>query len=1081
MITVPEELRSKVSPRRSVPGSARPMREPELKRALAKIEKALHLPRFGGNNTTYAKIFAAGLRSLEGAAKATGKEALALASAPTAEGIRAASPEVLVHAEHLVACADRDLSLLGAIALLRGAEAALDVSVRMSYLEPTAKDRGWTTAIWIVPSEDPASHRALPAERMDPVRHAACAADDPTYARLVRAAQAHRASMSGASDDPNALRRRGQVAYAFPDEPWADEDLAAARALFGSAAEGSFAWLLASARDVARVGEELRARPYLASRYGLDLAHALSEGELLPLLGEALPKLLKKTSGEPLMKTPPRDVVAVVACFRSPEAAAILRAHEKNPVVAPLIHAYFEATAETPPTGTVAAAVAGATPSILRDRPWRAAKKARADGDVVLVPAMLGLDEASVEPPARVPAERAETRDMTDEELARWREETEAGLAKNEYACADYDLLKKGKTFWSLRVPDEEALAMYNRGATLRGSALAMVAKHGLRVAPALVTHDWLRSLLWSGSAEDEFRGALCLVTPELAPRMARVAARRKRVRADALAWLAKHPRIAAFGLVPDAIGPRTPAERGEARTDAEAALRYLVGHGHGETIRAVGALYGPEAARLVGALVDKDPLALDVTAPKPPPFLRVAALPEVKLTSGGALDADGRAALAEMLQVAPLDPPYAGVARVREACDPASLAAFAGGLLEQWAFADAPGRHVWMLLAVVHYPSEATTRRVASLAREWARSNGDKAARACAALAALATDFALMHLAHIAETTRFDALKTEAADLLTEAAAARRLTVDELGDRTVPELGVAPDGTVRFEVDGVRLVARLDAALRPELFDETEPGTRAPLRSFPRASKADTPDMIAARERWVALRGDLEAVADRQLRRLERAMCAERAWSVAHFRSIVLGAPLVAHVARRLVWSADGALFRIAEDGSFADVEDRAFGASSAVTVRIAHPARDPALPAWSSVLADYELLQPFEQVGRARFDIATAEVDAPTLARAVGVAIPEKKALGVFEARGYRRDSAGWIQAFLKDARATDGSTAVIRVPLDPSIEIEFLGDGVTKLGPVTLDEGRRFGALSVVAFSELVRDLEAVRAVG
>ena len=70
-----------------------------------------------------------------------------------------------------------------------------------------------------------------------------------------------------------------------------------------------------------------------------------------------------------------------------------------------------------------------------------------------------------------------------------------------------------------------------------------------------------------------------------------------------------------------------------------------------------------------------------------------------------------------------------------------------------------------------------------------------------------------------------------------------------------------------------------------------------------------DTPATIAARERWSALKKDLEAVAERQLRRLERAMCAERAWSVADFRSVVLGAPLVAHVARRLVWSADGAV----------------------------------------------------------------------------------------------------------------------------------------------------------------------------
>lgn len=1041
---VPPALFAKVSPRRSVLGSARPMREKELPRALAKIQKALHLPRFGGNNTTYAKVFAAGLRSLAGDAKEIGKAAVALVSEPTAAGLRALDTEGLAHAEHLVACADRELSLLGAVALLRGPEVALDVALRTTYLAPTAKDRGWTTAVWIVPEEASDGHRDLRPERIGPVRHAVCAADDPTYARLVRAAEAHRAAASGAPGDRRALGRRARVAYAFPDEAWADEDLAAARALPGAHA-GNFAWLLASARDPLLVADELRARPHLASGYGLDLAHALSEPDLLPILADALPKLLKKSPGEPLPKAAPRDVVAVVACFRSPEAAAILRSHAKNPIVAPMIHAYFEDAADPlAPARPIAAAaanasgvasgVAGATPSILRDRPWRASKKgARAADARIVVPAMLGQDEASVTPPARLPVERGATRDMTGEELARWRQQTEAGLAKGEYACADFDLVKKGKTFWHLRVPDEEALAMYNRGATLRGSAVAMVAKHGLRILPALVGRDWFRTLLWASSAASDFRAALCLVTPELAPRMARVAARRKLMRADALAWLLAHPRNAAFGLIPDAIGPRGTGPAGEARADAEAALRYLVGHGHGEVIRAVGVRYGADVSRVVDALVDKDPLALEVTAPKPPPFLRVEKLPEVRLVAGGALDGDGRAALAEMLQVAPIDPPYAGIARVAETCDLGSLAAFAKGLLDQWAFGDAPGRHEWMLLASVHYPSDASARRIAELARGWARSNGDKAARACHALAALATDFALMHLAHIAETTRFDALKTEATELLAEAAAGRGLRAEELGDRTVPDVGLAPDGTARFDVDGARLVARVDEALRPTLFDETESAGRVPLRSFPRASKTDSPARIEARERWSALKKDLEAVAERQLRRLERAMCAERAWSVADFRSVVLGAPLVAHVARRLVWSADGALFRIAEDGSFADRDDRVFDAGAASSVRIAHPASDPALPAWSSVLADYALLQPFEQVGRAAYEIAMSEVGATELSRAVGVAIAEKKALGMFEARGYRRDSAGWIQAFLKDARTANGGMTVVRVPLE------------------------------------------------
>lgn len=1068
-VQVPPELFAKVSPRRSVPGSARPMREVDAKRALAKIATAFARSGYGYD---YAKIFRAGLKRLEGPAKETSKTALELARAPTIERIREADLDVLAVADHMVLSVDQ-LALLPCVAAARGVEDALEVAVRAMRLEPTADEGGWVTAIWIVAAErEP--RRPLGLQHFTPLRHAICGADDATYARLVRSAEAHRSRFS--ASDAHGLRCRACLAYAFPDEPWANEDLCAGQAMPSAPwpnGPPELAALLSSATDLDVIRAELASGgDELLARYALDLAHVLPERDLLPILADALPTLLKKKPGQTLMKTPPRDLVAVIACYTSDAATAILHAQAKHPVLAPQIAMLLRTRANAPPPPVAASSApvppSGSMPSILRDRPWRAAKKKSARVDELAVPAMLGLDEAFVDGPVDDAEGLENVRDMTAAELSAWRAKTEAGLASNKYACADYDLLKKGNTFWHLRVPSEEAIGMYVRGASLRGSAQRMIALHGLAVTPALVGRDWYKWLAWYGGSADEFRGALKLATPALAPRMARVAARRKGSRREALAWIERHPRIAALGLVPDAVGPR-----GEARTDAEAALRHLVGRGHGAVIQSVGARYGGEVARVVDALVTKDPLALDATAPKPPPFLDLERLPEIRLATGERLERSASAALAEMLQVAPLDPPYAGVERVREACDPASLVAFANGLLDQWALADAPGRHVWMLHAVVHFSSADGERRVARLAREWARSSADKAIRACGALAAIATDAALMHLAHIAETTRFEALKTEAKHLLEEAAAARGLTVDELGDRTVPDLGLAPDGTMRFVFDGLTLVARLDEFLVPTLFDEAG----APQKSFPRASKSDSAERVAARERWGELRKDLEAIADRQLRRLERAMRRGRAWTTEDFRGVVLGRPLVAHVARRLVWSADGTLFRVAEDGSFADLEDRVFEPAPGATIRIGHPAREKALPAWSTVLADYEILQPFEQVGRKVFAIRDDEREAVELARCGGAKIAARKILGTLESRGWRRSSPGYVDVYVMDARRTDGTLVEVSVPLSPGIEMDLL-DSATTVGAPTVAGGLSFGQIDAVSFSELVRDLEALR---
>jgi hypothetical protein len=59
---------------------------------------------------------------------------------------------------------------------------------------------------------------------------------------------------------------------------------------------------------------------------------------------------------------------------------------------------------------------------------------------------------------------------------------------------------------------------------------------------------------------------------------------------------------------------------------------------------------------------------------------------------------------------------------------------------------------------------------------------------------------------------------------------------------------------------------------------------------------------------------------------------------------------------------------FRIAEDATFADSSENALQIADAAIVGIAHPLSlgADAVATWGEVLADYELLQPFPQIGR-------------------------------------------------------------------------------------------------------------------
>jgi hypothetical protein len=114
---------------------------------------------------------------------------------------------------------------------------------------------------------------------------------------------------------------------------------------------------------------------------------------------------------------------------------------------------------------------------------------------------------------------------------------------------------------------------------------------------------------------------------------------------------------------------------------------------------------------------------------------------------------------------------------------------------------------------------------------------------------------------------------------------------------------------------------------------------------------------------------------------------------------------------------------------------------------------------------------VQPFEQLGRAIFEAAPKERRATSLERTAGVSAPARKVLGLLESRGFRRDARGHVSAFFRDA---------VRIPLSPGIPIDSLqwcADPV--LGAATLEDGGAFGALDAITFSELVRDVEALRA--
>ncbi|MEU4163984.1 DUF4132 domain-containing protein [Actinoplanes sp. NPDC026670] len=545
--------------------------------------------------------------------------------------------------------------------------------------------------------------------------------------------------------------------------------------------------------------------------------------------------------------------------------------------------------------------------------------------------------------------------------------------------------------------------------------------------------------------------------SPAIALLMADRFTRVKRARPAAYSWLQRHAASAARALVPAALGKAGPARR-----QAETALLALPA----DTVHAAAAGYGPEAAAAIAALLARDPLTLlPARLPATPAWAVPAILPPVRLRDGsGVLPPAAVEALITMLAVSRMDEPFAGVALAADACEPADLAGFAWGLLDSWQLAGADPKQSWVLDALALLGDDTTVRQLTPLILAWPGEGGHtKAVAGVRVLATIGSDTALMRLYGISQRAKFKGLKTAAEEKIIEVADGLGLTAEQLADRLVPDFGLAADGSLTLDYGSRQFTVGFDEQLKPYV---SEAGGKR-LKALPKPSN---PVAEQAQKQFAALKKDVRTVAADQVRRLEQAMVTGRRWTPDEFARYFAGHPLLWHIVRRLVWTvSDGSSFRVSEDRSYADVTDEPYTLPADVTVGVAHPLDLDA--GWGEVFADYEILQPFPQLGREVY----TEAD---LKDVVGAEVPTTRVLGL-ERRGWRRETPQDAGVQNRIERVIAGCT--VTVELDPGIPVglpDGLGDQTLEAVHVQTTAGRQsFGVLGPIATSEVIRDLKFV----
>ncbi len=630
---------------------------------------------------------------------------------------------------------------------------------------------------------------------------------------------------------------------------------------------------------------------------------------------------------------------------------------------------------------------------------------------------------------------------MTEEVLARWR-----ALAVNVRYVDVWAQWENGKwVHWG--VPNDEGLALWNAEPTAphRHPTTHMLALHGDAAFPGLLARDAFDDLVRCRSP------AVAIVCA----RALRSIARRRRARE----WLVENAEIAGRGLIPFAFGPP-----GRKKHDAETALRWIARADRSAVVRAAESL---GARSETEEWLDRD--LLDLAPPERAPR-QLVPLPPLRLLDGRTLPDAAVRRVVDALRAAAPHSPDRRLSELRDALDPGSRDEFAFAIFQDWAIAGATSSSAWLTYAVPWLGTTTTLRRVWPFLHYWAIRSGKRAALVLDAIEAAGTEEALALVARVAEGKAVEPVRIVARAILDGAAKARSITTPELLDRIAPTFGAEKGSAIVLDLGGRTFRVSLLDDLTPTLIGED--GRR--LAQLPRPSaRDDAAKAEVAAERWRWIAAEAKIAARTQTRRLERAMVVGQRWKRDAFTDHLLRHPFLSILARRLVWSSGALTFRIADDGAITSLDDRTIELPADESIHLPHPlSLDPELiGAWSTVFADYAIVQPFEQLGRAIFVMSESVRAGTKIDSATGRIVPARRVVSIF-------DAMGWAHGRFS-LRKSDGGTAYAYLSATPGHGLRALSaEKMQTLGVVTLYGAKSFAEIVDVDLSELLRAIDALR---
>lgn len=207
----------------------------------------------------------------------------------------------------------------------------------------------------------------------------------------------------------------------------------------------------------------------------------------------------------------------------------------------------------------------------------------------------------------------------------------------------------------------------------------------------------------------------------------------------------------------------------------------------------------------------------------------------------------------------------------------------------------------------------------------------------------------------------------------LNETAKKVGLSAEELEEMSVPNYGLAEVGFSRENFGDFTAELAVTGTSSAEIRWFNKDGKQQ--KSIPKFVKENHAEEL--KELTNAVK-DIKKMLPAQRDRIENFYLEEKRWDYKTWRERYLEHPLVATIARRLIWRFDGLTTAIFADGKLVDVEGKEINFSDDSQVELWHPIHSATQEVldWREFLEKHEIRQPFKQAHREIYVLTDAEI---------------------------------------------------------------------------------------------------------